>query len=72
MGGKGLNLNLYSAGEFLKIRRFKVTIRKFLNMVAIHSYGRLKASHICLFETLFSCQCPFEVLECKTGFEMML
>jgi hypothetical protein len=46
--------------EFSKIVAFKSTIRKFLNVVAAHIRG-LKFPFICLFDTLFSCQCPFKI-----------
>jgi hypothetical protein len=44
--------------NFSKIVAFKGTIRIFLNMVAVHIEG-LKHPPICLFDTLFSFQCPF-------------
>jgi hypothetical protein len=43
----------------LKIVAFKWTIRTFLYIVAAHIEG-LRQPLICLFETLFSCQCPFK------------
>jgi hypothetical protein len=47
--------------NFSKIVDFKGMIRKFLIMVAVYIKGPWH-SHICLFETLFSCQCPFNTL----------
>jgi hypothetical protein len=43
---------------FSKIVAFKGTIGKFLNVAAAQT-GGLRYPPICLFETLFWCQCPF-------------
>jgi hypothetical protein len=45
--------------NFWKITSFKGMIRKFLNMVAVHIEG-IRHPLICLFDTLFSIQCPFK------------
>jgi hypothetical protein len=39
---------------------FKRTIRKFFTIVAAHSEC-LRLPPMCSFETLFSCQCPFNL-----------
>jgi hypothetical protein len=43
----------------LKIVAFKPTISKFLKMLEVHNEGK-RHPLICLFNTLFSCQCPFK------------
>jgi hypothetical protein len=55
--GQSLPLILLRGGEL--VIAFKEMSRKFLNMVAAHIEG-LRHPPICLFDTLFSCQCPFK------------
>jgi hypothetical protein len=50
---------VYSEGELFLIIAFKEMSRKFINMVALHMES---IPLICLFDKLFSCQCPFKVL----------
>jgi hypothetical protein len=49
--------------NFSKFVAFKGIIRKILNMVADHIEG---PRHICLFEILFSCQCPLLIMNSKS------
>jgi hypothetical protein len=61
---------LHRLKEHLKIVAFKQVIRKFF----VYSNGscwRLKASPICLFDTLFSCQCLFNLLKCGKLFQIV-
>jgi hypothetical protein len=48
---------------FSKILAFEGTIRKFLNMVAVHIEGSMHPP-ICLFETLFRVSVPVKLLFC--------
>jgi hypothetical protein len=58
-GGQRLKFLLYSTihENFSKIVAFKGTIRKFLNIVAVHIEG-LRHPAICLFDTLFGVNVP--------------
>jgi hypothetical protein len=49
----------FEEGKDKFITALKRTIRKFLNIVAAHT-EELRHCPICLFETLFSCQCRFK------------
>jgi hypothetical protein len=51
----------YIAGEFRKIVAFKGMIRNFFNMVAVHIEGLRVSPHM-LNDTLFSCQCPYQLI----------
>jgi hypothetical protein len=46
--------------NFVKIIAFEGMIRKILNMGAAYVKG-LRNPPTCLFDTLFSCQCPFKI-----------
>jgi hypothetical protein len=48
--------------NILIIIGFKWTIKYFLNIGAAHAKG-LRHPPICLFETIFSCNCPFKNLK---------
>jgi hypothetical protein len=56
--------------KFSKITAFKVTIRKILNIVTAHIEG-LRHPHTGLFDTLFSCQCPFIGIIKKTKIKFL-
>jgi hypothetical protein len=56
-GAKDKNSFYLLKGNFPKIVAFKGAIRKFLNILVAHIEG-LRNPSTCLFDKLFSCQCP--------------
>jgi hypothetical protein len=65
IGGEGFHIERIVLS---KIVAFKRTISKFLNTVAVHIEGT-RHHPIRLFDTLVSCQCPFNMLSRTSKFQ---